>query len=63
MILWKETALLFVLASSSTALILFAEVGPQSPLMSEIIGTPGLGESVMLHKMAVAENASGLSGI
>lgn len=55
--------MLFVLASSSTALILFAEVGPQSPLMSEIIGTPGLGESVMLHKMAVAENASGLSGI
>lgn len=65
MILWKNKALLFVLASSSTALVLFTEVRPQSPLVSKIIGTPGLGDQLMqvlqlLYKSAVAVNASGL---
>lgn len=63
--LWKKNALLFVLASSSIALVLFAEVRPQSPPVSKTIGMHGLGDQLMhvsqlLYKTAVAVNASGL---
>lgn len=65
MTLWKKNALLFVLASSGIALVLLAEVRPQSPLVSKTIGTRGLGDQLMhvsqlLYKTAVAVNASGL---
>lgn len=65
MTLWKKNALLFVLASSSIALVLLAEVRPQSPLVSKTIGTRGLGDQLMhvsqlLYKTAVAVNTSGL---
>lgn len=65
MSLWKKNALLFVLASSSRALVLFTEVRPQSPLVSKIIGTGNLGDQLMHvlqlpYKADVAVNASGL---
>lgn len=61
MILWKKNALVFVLSSRSTALVLFTEVRPQSPLVS------GLEDQLMhilqlLDKTAVALNAPGLWG-
>lgn len=59
MILWKKNALVFVLSSRSTALVLFTEVRPQSPLVS------GLEDQLMhilqlLDKTALALNAPGL---